>query len=68
MSQAVLSISGLHAAVEGKEILKGVDLEVKQGEIHALMGPERLGQEHARLHPHGSSQVRRDRRFRDLRG
>ena len=33
----------LHAEVEGKEILKGVDIEVAQGEIHALMGPNGSG-------------------------
>jgi Fe-S cluster assembly ATP-binding protein len=39
----VLEIRNLHAAVEGKEILKGVNLIVKQGEIHALMGPNGTG-------------------------
>lgn len=34
----ILKISDLHVAVEGKEILKGVDLTVNSGEIHALMG------------------------------
>jgi Fe-S cluster assembly ATPase SufC len=36
---ATLEIRGLHATVEGKEILKGIDLTVTQGEVHALMGP-----------------------------
>jgi Fe-S cluster assembly ATP-binding protein len=40
---ATLEIRGLHADVEGKQILKGIDLVVRQGEIHALMGPNGSG-------------------------
>ena len=35
----MLKISNLHATVDGKEILRGIDLEVKAGEVHAIMGP-----------------------------
>jgi Fe-S cluster assembly ATP-binding protein len=40
---STLSIKDLRVSVEGKLILKGLDLEVKQGEIHALMGPNGSG-------------------------
>ncbi|MDP2995395.1 MAG: Fe-S cluster assembly ATPase SufC [Anaerolineales bacterium] len=38
-----LVIKNLHVSIENKEILKGVDLTVKQGEIHAMMGPNATG-------------------------
>ena len=39
----MLSVSNLHAAVDGKEILKGLSLDVPAGEVHAIMGPNGAG-------------------------
>ena len=42
-AETILSVQGLSASINGAQILKGLDITVKAGEIHAIMGPNGSG-------------------------
>ena len=39
----MLEIKNLHATIDGKEILKGINLNIKKGKVYAIMGPNEIG-------------------------
>ena len=59
---SLLKIEDLQVSVEDTPILKGVNLDIRQGEMHASDGPQRFGKEHAGVRVDGASQIRNHRR------
>ena len=50
MTQELLEIKDLHASINGNKILNGLNLSIKEGEIHAIMGPNGSGKSLSLIH------------------
>ena len=61
-SNIILEVRNLSASVAGVGILKGINLTVRAGEVHAIMGAERFGKKHLLQSIGGTSQLHRNRR------
>ena len=53
----MLEIVDLHAEVNGKEILRGINLSVKAGEVHAIMGPNGSGKSTQKVLSHSMAKI-----------